>query len=120
MKVISFGLGYDGVTAAACFIKDGHQVVGVDVNEAKVAAVGAGWSPVSESSVGDLLAQGVFEYRLETATLMSLRILRKKFSNYSPSLIVPQPLAKQRGNLSNKTGFRKHISCVLRQRSLKL
>ena len=45
MKVIAFGLGYAGVTAAACLIKDGHHVVGVDVNEAKVADVEAGLVP---------------------------------------------------------------------------
>jgi len=68
MKVIICGLGYVGVTAAACLIKDGHHVVGVDVNEVKVADVGAGRSPVSEPGVGQLLAQGVSEDRLETAT----------------------------------------------------
>ncbi|MBK20663.1 MAG: GDP-mannose dehydrogenase [Rhodospirillaceae bacterium] len=68
MKVIICGLGYVGVTAAACLIKDGHQVVGIDVNEAKVADVAAGRSPVSEPGVGDLLQQGVTEGRLETST----------------------------------------------------
>lgn len=68
MKVIICGLGYVGVTAAACLIKDGHHVVGVDVNDAKVADVAAGRSPVSEPGVGDLLALGVSENRLETAT----------------------------------------------------
>jgi GDP-mannose 6-dehydrogenase len=55
MKVIICGIGYVGVTAAACLIKDGHHVVGIDVNDSKVADVAAGRSPVSEPGVGELL-----------------------------------------------------------------
>ena len=66
MKVIICGLGYVGVTAAACLIKDGHHVIGVDVNDVKVADVGEGRSPVSEPGVEELLAQGVSDGRLET------------------------------------------------------
>ena len=51
MKVIICGLGYVGVTAAACLIKDGHHVIVVDVNDVKVADVGEGRSPVSEPGV---------------------------------------------------------------------
>jgi len=68
MKVIICGLEYVGVTAAACLIKDGHHVIGVDVNDVKVADVGEGRSPVSEPGVEELLAQGVSDGRLETST----------------------------------------------------
>jgi len=61
MKVIICGLGYVGVTAASCLIKDGHHVVGVDVNDVKIADVAAGKSPVSEP--GRLYIQGGAMYR---------------------------------------------------------
>lgn len=59
MKVAIFGLGYVGLTAAACLTREGHEVVGVDVNADKVAAVNAGRSPIAEPSVPALLAAAV-------------------------------------------------------------
>ncbi len=55
VKVSVFGLGYVGIVAAACLRARGHEVVGVDVVESKVAAVNAGRSPVNEPGVNDLL-----------------------------------------------------------------
>src|ERR687896_58234 len=59
MNVSVFGLGYVGSVSAASFAADGHRVVGVDVNEDKVAAVNAGRSPIVEPGLDDLLAQAV-------------------------------------------------------------
>ena len=35
-----FGLGYVGTTTAACLLKDGHEVVGIDVNPEKLDTIG--------------------------------------------------------------------------------
>ncbi len=64
MKVSVFGLGYVGSVSAASFAADGHEVVGVDVNADKVAAVNAGRSPIVEPGLDDLLARGVAEGRI--------------------------------------------------------
>ncbi len=56
MKLSVFGLGYVGAVSTACLAKLGHEVIGVDVNPDKVAAVAAGRSPVVEPEVGELLA----------------------------------------------------------------
>ena len=42
MKVAVFGLGYVGTVTAACLAANGHEVWGVDVDEAKVATISAG------------------------------------------------------------------------------
>lgn len=68
MKVSVFGLGYVGSVSAASFAGDGHQVVGVDVNADKVAAVNEGRSPIVEPGLDDLLRQGVDAGRLRATT----------------------------------------------------
>ena len=68
MKVSIFGLGYVGSVSAASLAADGHQVVGVDVTAAKVAAVNAGKSPIVEPGLGDLLERGVAEGCLRATT----------------------------------------------------
>jgi GDP-mannose 6-dehydrogenase len=64
MRVAVFGLGYVGSVSAAHFAADGHEVVGVDVNRDKVAAVNAGRSSIVEPGLDELLAGGVAAGRL--------------------------------------------------------
>ncbi|HEX3157814.1 MAG TPA: UDP-glucose/GDP-mannose dehydrogenase family protein [Gemmatimonadaceae bacterium] len=50
-----FGLGYVGCVSAACFAREGHTVVGVDVSPAKVAMVNDGRSTIVEEGIGELV-----------------------------------------------------------------
>ena len=68
MQVSVFGLGYVGSVSAASFAADGHQVIGVDVNPDKVAAINAGRSPIVEPGLEDILARTVAEGRLRATT----------------------------------------------------
>jgi GDP-mannose 6-dehydrogenase len=68
MRVSVFGLGYVGCVSAASFAGDGHQVVGVDVNADKVAAINAGRSPIVEPGLDELLARCCSEGRLRATT----------------------------------------------------
>jgi GDP-mannose 6-dehydrogenase len=68
MKVSVFGLGYVGSVSAASFAADGHEVVGVDVNADKVAAVNAGRSPIVEPGLDEQLAEAVAARRLRATT----------------------------------------------------
>jgi GDP-mannose 6-dehydrogenase len=70
MKIVVCGLGYVGTTAAACLLKDGHRVVGVDISRDKVGQVAAGCAPVSEEGVGAMLAAGRADGRLSAATAL--------------------------------------------------
>src|SRR5690606_9921763 len=63
-----FGLGYVGCVSAACFAKEGHSVIGVDVNPAKVDMINAGKATIVEAGIGELVAEMVEGGRLEATT----------------------------------------------------
>ncbi|MBS0564121.1 MAG: UDP-glucose/GDP-mannose dehydrogenase family protein [Proteobacteria bacterium] len=64
MKIAIFGLGYVGIVSAACLARDGHEITGVDPQEAKVELVRQGRSPIVEKHVDGLLAEALADGRL--------------------------------------------------------
>jgi GDP-mannose 6-dehydrogenase len=68
MRVSVFGLGYVGSVSAAAFAADGHQVVGVDINPDKVAALNAGRSPIVEPGLDAMIAKGMADGCLRATT----------------------------------------------------
>ncbi|MGF1496351.1 MAG: nucleotide sugar dehydrogenase [Elainellaceae cyanobacterium] len=68
MRISIFGLGYVGVVTAACLARDGHEVIGVDVNPNKVALVNDGKSPIVEPGLDQLLTDGVRSGRIRATT----------------------------------------------------
>ena len=68
MKLSVFGLGYVGCVSAACFAKEGHEVVGVDVNPVKVEIINGRKSPIVEEGVSDLIGAMVDAGRLRATT----------------------------------------------------
>lgn len=68
MKVIIFGLGYVGFTAACCIARQGHEVIGVDVSARKVAEINAGTAPIVEPEVSEMLAEALAAGRIEART----------------------------------------------------
>jgi len=68
VRITIFGMGYVGVVSAACLVRDGHEVVGVDPVEPKVLDLCAGRSPIQEREVAGLLAAGHQAGRLKATT----------------------------------------------------
>ncbi len=68
MKLSIFGLGYVGSVSAACFAKEGHTVIGVDVNPNKVEMINGGESPIVEAGIGPLSKEVVKAKRLSATT----------------------------------------------------
>ena len=63
MRVSVFGLGYVGCVSAASFAADGHEVIGVDVNPDKVAAVNRGQSPIVEPGLQEMLDRQLRDFQ---------------------------------------------------------
>ncbi|MFC7138432.1 nucleotide sugar dehydrogenase [Halosimplex aquaticum] len=80
MKVSVFGLGYVGCVMTACLAREGHEVVGVDVNPEKVETVAGGESPIEEPGVGEAIAEGVAEERIEATTDATAAVLDSSVS----------------------------------------
>ena len=68
MNISVFGLGYVGSVSAATLAQDGHNVVGVDVNQTKVDLLNAGSSPIVEPGLAELIAANVAAGRLRATT----------------------------------------------------
>ena len=68
MKISVFGLGYVGITTAACLAHEGNQVVGVDVAEHKVESINAGQPTIVEHGVDRLVVEAVATGRLRAST----------------------------------------------------
>src|SRR5687768_17597334 len=54
MKIGVIGLGYVGLPLAVEFLEAGHEVVGVDVDQRRVAAIGQGVSDIEDIPSGRL------------------------------------------------------------------
>ncbi|MDW8108012.1 MAG: nucleotide sugar dehydrogenase [Armatimonadota bacterium] len=64
MRVSIFGLGYVGAVSAACLAREGHSVIGVDVDPHKLELLRQGKAPIVERDLEPLLAQAVASRRL--------------------------------------------------------
>jgi len=57
MRISIFGLGYVGAVSLACLARDGHSVVGVDIDESKLGMIRNGGTPVVEEGMVDLMKE---------------------------------------------------------------
>ena len=62
------GTGYLGATHAACMAELGHDVVGIDTDPAKVAALASGTVPFWEPGLDEVLQRGLATGRLRFST----------------------------------------------------
>ena len=64
MRITVFGTGYLGATHAACMAELGHEVLGVDVDESKLAKLEAGEVPFWEPGLEEILQRNIAAGRL--------------------------------------------------------
>ena len=68
MRITVIGTGYLGATHAACMAELGHEVLGVDVDSAKIESLKAGTVPFFEPGLPEVLARNLESGRLDFTT----------------------------------------------------
>jgi UDPglucose 6-dehydrogenase len=68
MRIAMIGAGYVGLVSGACFADFGHEVVCVDKDAKKIAALRAGKLPIFEPGLEELVERNVKERRLSFST----------------------------------------------------
>ncbi|MGX1669806.1 UDP-glucose dehydrogenase family protein [Streptomyces sp. NPDC055400] len=68
MRLTVIGTGYLGAVHAACMADIGHEVLGVDIDAEKIAALGEGRVPFFEPGLQDVLSRTVGSGRLRFTT----------------------------------------------------
>ncbi len=71
MRIAMIGTGYVGLVSGACLSEFGHNVVCIDKDAAKVAALRAGTIPIFEPGLDDVIATNVKAARLSFDTDMT-------------------------------------------------
>jgi UDPglucose 6-dehydrogenase len=68
VRLTVIGTGYLGAVHAACMAEVGHEVLGVDVDEAKIAALAEGRAPFYEPGFPEVLSRNLANGRLRFTT----------------------------------------------------
>ena len=64
MRISIFGLGYVGSVSMACLARDGHDLIGVDVDPHKLDLIRSGRAPILEEGIQELTSQVVARGRV--------------------------------------------------------
>jgi len=97
MKISVFGLGYVGCVSAACLARNGHKVMGADVNQNKVNIINSGKSPVVEKDIDEIIKEVT-----RTGKLISTTDAVKAVHNSEISMICVGTPSKENGSLDLK------------------
>lgn len=115
-RISIFGLGYVGAVSLACLARDGHRVIGVDIDPVKLALIQGGKSPIMEEGIQELMRDVVNSGRASVTHDAFAAVLDTELSficvgtpsaaNGSPDLTAILRLAEQLGAaLKVKRGF---------------
>lgn len=113
MKISIFGLGYVGVVTAACLARDGHHVVGVDLNPDKVSLIARGESPIIEPGLGELLQEGVQSSRIEATVDADAAVINTDMSLIS---VGTPPMERGEPDLSYVISVCKDIALAIKKK----
>ncbi|HJY40080.1 MAG TPA: nucleotide sugar dehydrogenase [Steroidobacteraceae bacterium] len=107
MKIAVVGLGYVGAVTAVCLARDGHQVVGVDVDRVKLDLLMQGKAPIVEEGLQEVTAAAAASGRLSVMQNVDASIAQcdlifvcvgtPSAANGSQSLVAVERVSEQLG-----------------------
>src|SRR5262245_2820365 len=65
MRISIFGLGYVGAVSLACLARDGHEVIGCDIDRSKLDLIRRGQAPIIEEGIQELMRTVVASGRVK-------------------------------------------------------
>jgi UDPglucose 6-dehydrogenase len=68
VKIGVIGISYVGLVTAACLAKCGHQVIGADLSEEKIAILSSGGTPIWEPGLDEVLFEARVAQRIRFTT----------------------------------------------------
>lgn len=80
MKISIFGLGYVGCVGMGCMADMGHKIIGVDINEEKVAMINNGHATIEEKDIDQLIKSGRKNNQIEATTDPQKAVLNTEIS----------------------------------------
>ena len=80
MNISIFGLGYVGAVSLACLARDGHKVIGVDIDPAKLELIRSGNTPVVEEGMVELMGRVATNGRVSVTTDVAQAVLDSDLS----------------------------------------
>jgi GDP-mannose 6-dehydrogenase len=84
-----------GAVSAACFARNGHEIIGVDTNLSKVQSFNAGQAPVVESGLDELMADGV-----NSGTIRATSSVEDAIRNSEVSIVCVGTPSRANGSLN--------------------
>lgn len=95
MRISIFGLGYVGCVSLGCLAKNGHTVIGVDINDIKVDMINRGVPTIVEKDIDQIIAQEFKAGKISATTSAS-----KAIENSDLSIICVGTPSSSQGHLN--------------------
>jgi GDP-mannose 6-dehydrogenase len=80
MNISIFGLGYVGAVSLACLARDGHGVIGVDIDRTKLELIAAGKTPVVEEGMVELMQRVAASGQVSVTTDVEQAVMGSELS----------------------------------------
>ena len=114
MKISIFGLGYVGCVSLGCLAKNGHEVIGVDVNKTKIRFINSGKSPIVEKDIDNIINE---QHRIGRISATSNSIAAVKKSEVSFICVGTPSTTNGHPNLSSIYNVSREIARGIKEKN---